>query len=36
MRRAGHSSTRAAAIYQHAAASRDADLAVLLSKITNG
>ncbi len=36
MRRAGHSSTRAAAIYQHAAASRDADLAALLSKITNG
>lgn len=33
MRRAGHSSTRAAAIYQHAAASRDADLAALLSKI---
>ncbi|NAZ73831.1 tyrosine-type recombinase/integrase [Kineococcus sp. T13] len=33
MRRAGHSSTRAAAIYQHAAMSRDKDLADLLSKI---
>ncbi len=33
MRRAGHSSTRAAAIYQHAAASRDRDLASLLSSV---
>jgi integrase len=33
MRRAGHASTRAAAIYQHAAASRDRDLAALLSQL---
>jgi integrase len=33
MRRAGHSSARAAQIYQHAAASRDKDLAALLSKL---
>lgn len=31
MRRAGHSSTRAAAIYQHAAESRDVEIARLLS-----
>lgn len=33
MRRAGHASTRAAAIYQHAAVSRDRDLAALLSQL---
>ncbi|RBY87456.1 tyrosine recombinase XerC [Blastococcus sp. TF02A-26] len=32
-RRAGHASARAALIYQHAAASRDQDLAALLSKL---
>jgi hypothetical protein len=32
-RRAGHSSARAALIYQHAAASRDQELAALLSKL---
>ncbi|MDP9430107.1 MAG: site-specific integrase [Actinomycetota bacterium] len=32
-RRAGHASSRAALIYQHAAASRDQDLAALLSKL---
>jgi integrase len=36
MRRAGHASTRAAAIYQHAAASRDRDLAALLSRLGEG
>jgi integrase len=33
MRRAGHSSTRAAAIYQHAAESRDRELAERLSAL---
>lgn len=33
MRRAGHSSTRAAAIYQHAAESRDVTIAELLSSV---
>lgn len=32
-RRAGHASSRAALMYQHAAASRDQDLAALLSKL---
>lgn len=36
MRRAGHSSTRAAAIYQHAAEGRDVAIARLLSTIENG
>ncbi len=36
MRRAGHSSTRAAAIYQHAAEGRDVAIARLLSTIETG
>ncbi len=33
MRRPGHSSTRAALIYQHAAESRDVEIAVLMSNV---
>lgn len=33
MRRAGHASSRAALIYQHAADARDADVADLLSQL---
>jgi integrase len=36
MRRAGHSSSRAAMIYQHAAESRDAEVAARLSRLAAG